>query len=276
MERNEIPVIRNKCVDCGASFEAPLYSMVAIGKYCASCRARRLLEFEQNRAQSEDASLAYRRREWIENPEIGVPRRYWGYEWEDFRFDMGGEGNQGKVKAIRAFAENFPVGQRPYGYESLVLSSPQNGVGKTLLVSLILKTLLMRYTEAARENPPYQFWTVGSLKRRLRASQRFSNPENEAELYKYLGSIDLLILDDVGKEHIAGADSSFNYDMYFSLLDERYQNRLPTVVTTNLSTVAPWEGSEFSLVDLMGRAAVSRLMEMTGRVEYVIEGEDRR
>ena len=39
---------------------------------------------------------------------------------------------------------------------------------------------------------------------------------------------------------------------------------------------APWRDEGPSLIDLMRRASVSRLVEMTGGQMYLIEGDDRR
>ena len=63
--------------------------------------------------------------------------------------------------------------------------------------------------------------------------------------------------------------------MYYTILNDRLENRLPTALTSNLN-VKPWREGGISLVDVMGSAGVSRLRQMTGDEVYIIEGEDRR
>ena len=86
----------------------------------------------------------------------------------------------------------------------------------------------------------------------------------------------LLVLDDVGKEQLTGAEATFSHEMYYNIINTRYNADLPLVITTNLN-FSPWRNDGGpDLVDLMGPGAVSRLVEMTGGQVYIIDGEDRR
>ena len=163
----------------------------------------------------------------------------------------------------------------PRGAESIILTSETNGVGKTMLACLLLKDLIGRFEEIGRERSPYQFWSVGDVKMRLKVAERFGSEETVEDVYRDYGSMWLLILDDVGKEQLTGAEASYAYEMYFQIINHRYNNDLPVVLTSNLSFEA-WRPGGPTMVDLMGRASVSRLREMTRQREYVIEGEDRR
>ena len=263
------------CGDCGEEFSGHHLFGLNLGRYCARCREARNTAHEEERRKIAASSLAYRQHEWLTDSLRGIPGRYRGLTWDDFRFDRGGEGNRRRVDALRQYAQEIPVDRFPHHMKSIVLASEHNGVGKTMLASLMLNDIIHRYTETGRERPPFQFWSVHDAKMRLRSAERFGGPETPEEVYRDFGTVWLLILDDVGKEQLTGAEASFAYEMYFAILNQRYNNQLPVILTSNLS-FSPWRFGGPSLVDLMGRASVSRLVEMTGRQVYVIEGEDRR
>jgi DNA replication protein DnaC len=199
--------------------------------------------------------------------------RYRHAEWGDFRFDRGGEANRAKVNEFREYAESFPVEGKPTGVRSLMLASEVNGVGKTLLECLMLKDIIMRFEGIGREVCPYQFWPVYRIKQRIKAAERYGGPETVEDVYKDLCSVVwLLVIDDVGKERLDGSDAGFTYDMYFSILNGRYNEDLPVIISSNL-IYKPWVHNGLSLIDVIGLPAVSRLCEMTHSQVYIIEGE---
>ena len=263
------------CEDCGQKFSSPYLAGVTIFRCCADCRALRNQAHERDHERRTAESLVYHRERWLSHPQQGIPVRYRGMTWEDFQFDRGGESNRRRVQELRQYAQDFPVGGFPKGVKSLVLASEVNGVGKTMLASLMLRDIVERFEQTGRERCPFQFWSVHDVKMRLRSAERFGSTETPEDVYRDFTGMWLLILDDVGKEHLTGADASFAYEMYFAILNHRYNQQLPVVLTSNLS-FTPWRKDGPSLVDLMGRASVSRLAEMTGGRVYVIEGEDRR
>ncbi len=262
------------CADCGQPFETPLYQGKVMSRYCPGCREKRSRAFEVEDTLRRQQSLTWQRKEWLESP-VGIPRKYRGLTWDDFCFDNGGEGNRSKVQALQQWAKEFPLHGMPSEVPSLLLARDVNGVGKTMLASLILQDIINRYDEVGREKCPFQFWTVDDLKLRLDSARRFGGDEGLETTYRDFATMRLLILDDVGKESLSGYAASDSYQMYFTLINKRYNNGLPIVLTSNL-TYEPWVEGGVSLIDLIGRAGVSRLMEMTGGIYYEIEGEDRR
>lgn len=54
----------------------------------------------------------------------------------------------------------------------------------------------------------------------------------EKDVLKEIGEYDLLILDDLGTER----DTSFSQEKVFDIIDKRYRNNLPMVVSTNLTS----------------------------------------
>ena len=117
--------------------------------------------------------------------------------------------------------------------------------------------------------------TPGPLRRRLRDRGRvvFSNPDmvhaalmpQHARWAEFLSNLRLLVLDEVGKEK----PSAHTREVYFYIIDERLKWGLPVLVTSNL----PLEG-EGSLEELMGAAAVSRLIGMCQGNCFELRGED--
>lgn len=267
--------VRYPCGDCGQEFDGAMLMGKQVTLYCPGCREKRERAFQLERLQTHAKALAYHRREWLTDPQRGIPRRYQDAVWDDFKFDRGGGGNRARVEQIRQYAVDFPLTDYPVGAPSLVIARDVNGVGKTLLACLILKDIIGRYEELGREICPFQFWTASDVKLRLKSADRFGSTETQEQVYQDFASMRLLVLDDVGKENLTGADASFSYDMYFTIINRRYNAGLPLVLTSNLN-FEPWRAGEPSLVDLMGRASASRLVEMTGGKVYLIEGEDRR
>ncbi len=262
--------ITRTCQLCEQAFEAPIFAGVPIGIFCPSCRQNRLNQEESDRQNRQVESLKYQRGLWLADPQRGVPARYRDFEWSDFEYPL-----TDRVEEWRNYAEQFPVEHSPKKVPSLLLTREVNGVGKTMLACLILKTIINRFSQMARERSPFQFWTVGRIKRRLQSAERYGSQETVEQVYQDYATMWLLVLDDVGKEKLAGVDAAWTYEMYHNIFNERYNNQLPIIVTSNLS-YEPWTSDGLSLVDLIGRGGVSRLMEMTGGKAYVIEGEERR
>jgi len=271
--KGEILKVISRCGDCGEEYESQGLMGIRTDKYCPACREKQRRLFEVQEKETRANSLAFHRQEWVSGLR-GIPRRYRGITWDDFEYDQGGEGNKAKVAKLREYAEVFPMEKAPHGVESLLIARDMNGVGKTMLVCLLLNDLINRFDQVGRERCPYQFWSVDEVKLRIRSAERYGSAETVEDVYSDFAAMWLLILDDVGKERLEG-EAGFTYEMYGNILNRRYNNELPVILTSNLA-YTPWVEDGLSLTDLMGRAGVSRLMEMTGGQVYVIEGPDRR
>ena len=274
-QQTAVPKMIRSCTDCGQEFTDLTLAGAQFGRYCPDCREQRTRQLELDRQQHHQASLAHHRQEWLSDPVRGIPPRFQGMTWHDFKYDHGGEKNRRKVEELQDYAASFPVEQMPKGVKSLLVTREVNGVGKTMLACLILQDIINRFDQTAREHSPFQFWSVGRVKQRLRAAERFGSNETVKQVIQNFATMWLLVLDDVGKEKLAGADTAFSCDMYYTIINERYNNRLPIILTSNLS-FEPVDRDGLCLTDLVSRAGVSRLMEMTDGTAYVIEGEERR
>ena len=269
--------VTTTCEGCGQQYKTSYrrFQGFPTSRYCPDCREARDRALEAERREIHEKSLAYQRGLWLEHAITGIPLRYRGQRWEDFLFDQGGDANRRRVDLVHQYAEEFPVESSPAGVRSLVLASEMNGVGKTMLACLMLKRIMERFDDNRWERCPFQLWTVGAMRRRLRRAERFGSEETQEDVVRDFATMRLLVLDDVGKEQLAGTEAAFAYEMYFTVINDRYNALLPVVLTSNLN-FSPWREGGPSLVDLMGRASVSRLVEMTSGQVVVIEGSDRR
>jgi DNA replication protein DnaC len=259
--------------ECGREFEerASEFMGFRFPTFCPECRNKKVIDFNLHEAAVKARSKAYRRQEWWR---AQIPQRFWEKTLDSF--DPSDGQNAAKVEAFRKYVETFPMDRSPHGFPSLLITRDVKGVGKTHLACGILREIIDRHPDPVSEGSPFQFWPAMSIKVRLQAAQRFSSTETTEQVYNHLSRVRLLVIDDVGQEMVGSEyDSTFLKEMYFGIVNGRYNNNLPMVITANLG-FTPWEGSNITLTDLMGSAAVSRLMEMTGGIQYVVEGLDRR
>jgi DNA replication protein DnaC len=104
----------------------------------------------------------------------------------------------------------------------------------------------------------WKFVTAADLYATLRPRQ---GHDSETTFRGY-ADCNLLVLDDLG----AAKNSEWVEEINYRLINHRYQEKLPTIITSNLTpkTLSPG----------LGDRVTSRLHEMTTRV--VLEGSDRR
>jgi hypothetical protein len=126
------------------------------------------------------------------------------------------------------------------------------GTGKTHLLAAITRTLLLVHREAV-------FHRCGDLYRALRACYG-ENCSEESVLRKYFAPR-WLFLDDLG----AGSLSDFERRNTLEILDQRFNQRLPTAVSTNWSLE--------QIAEKMDDRIASRLSSLAG---LELSGEDRR
>lgn len=137
--------------------------------------------------------------------------------------------------------------------QTLVFEGP-NGVGKTHLAFAIGNTLL---DQSGTANAPVLFITFDDALRQIRKTfQEGYEGQGEWHYIERWTTVPVLILDEVGQ---AGrdkppGDGDFTRRIGYSIIDGRYRNGLPIVLTTNKS---PNE-----LCEWITQSAVDRLMEM--------------
>jgi DNA replication protein DnaC len=163
-------------------------------------------------------------------------KRFMNCSFQNFQKRSGSE------KALNAavnFAKNFKQKQET-GEGILFYGNPGNG--KTHLVAAIVR-------EVVRQGYSAIFQPAAELQYRLNATYNDSG-ENEAEIMNGLVESDLTVIDDLGK----GKWSEKVEERFYVILDGRYRELRPTVITTNLKLS--------DLEKYVGNAVMDRLKEM--------------
>lgn len=144
-----------------------------------------------------------------------IPQMYAGMRADRFRFDIYEQDTSDMKKTINAFITNFEKFQdRGYG---LYLYAKKKGTGKTMLASILLNEVTMRYAVPAR------FMTIYDYLELTKKSY------NEAVDLKSLEMAPVLVIDDIG----AQMAKEWVDTVLFKLIDKRYANRLVTIYTSN-------------------------------------------
>jgi len=119
------------------------------------------------------------------------------------------------------------------------------GTGKTHLVAAIANYLMFE------KYIPVKFGNVTTLLGEIKNTYNDEDSEvSEGDLIYSLSNVRLLIIDDLGKEKC----TDWSNNIIYTIINNRYENYKPVIVTTNLSIA--------QLEDNIGSASVSRLIEM--------------
>ena len=208
---------------------------------------------------------------------LNLPKRFWDADIRRIRFNV----NQETLHAIYAYLRDFKSFYRD-GIGLLFIGEP--GVGKTYIVSAILKYLYLRYRVRGF------FTDTKELSIKLR--EQFENGK-PAQLLEALARVPVLVLDDLGNEVL----TDWYRDILVGLISRRYNDKRVTFVTTNyfpsfmVGEIELPQGQGVKIVERstgqsqsipkerlldsrFGSHVVSRLGEMT--IPIVVRGRDQR
>ncbi|MGW5352503.1 ATP-binding protein [Streptomyces sp. NPDC004031] len=157
------------------------------------------------------------------------------------------------VAEVTAASRPGPGGTRGIGTGPSLLIAGPTGTGKTHQAYGAVRALL-----AAGVRLRWEATTAADLYAAQRPQQ---GNDAEQQLWR-LARSPLLLLDDLG----AAKQSPWTEELTYRLVNHRYNQLLPTLVTTNLPVA--------ELRDAVGDRVASRLAEMTDRV--ILTGHDRR
>ena len=96
-------------------------------------------------------------------------------------------------------------------------------------------------------------------------SNKLWDSTNKEEIFKKIASYDLLVLDDLYSER----NSDYMNEIIFSVIDECYRNRMPVIITTNLSADEIGNSKELSKHRIFDRLFETALL-------IQVKGEDNR
>lgn len=159
-----------------------------------------IAEREQRIREHEARELAKQREEQLEKwKRRGITKRYFEAEWDNWIADT-----PEKEKALRNAKD---------AWNTNLFFSGNNGTGKTHLAMCLAKdgAIYRRLPDIFRE-----------------VRQDF---ESERETIEYYGECKLLVIDEIGRQKF----SDFELNLFFEIIDRRWNNILPTTIITNLT-----------------------------------------
>lgn len=178
-----------------------------------------------------------------------IPPRYRRCDFENFLV-YPNEKLMNAVDAVRRFADAFP--NSPKG---LCLIGP-HGIGKTHLAVAALRAALSKGCEGI-------FYETSDLLRLIRSTYNPVTKTAEMEILQPLVSVQLLVLDDVGKEKT----SEWVEETMTFIVNSRYNQRLTTIFTSNYEDNPDLEALD-SLRVRVGSRMYSRMHEMCDFIDY--------
>lgn len=149
---------------------------------------------------------------------------------------------------IKNFREYFTQGK------GLYLEGPC-GTGKTHLAIAIALAIINTGVPVICKT---SIDILGDIKRCYERNSEVTE-EEVLEAYK---TVDLLIIDDLGKEQV----TEWSVPVLYSILNERYEALLPTIITTNYNTTALAEKLSAKGDAETATAIISRFIESSKRV----------
>ena len=260
------------CVGCGDAFDAEQLGFAGVdltNVRCPICRKDLRDKLDKQKADELQIDTARRRR--LFRRTCGIPRKYMNEEFGTFDETK----QQVAYKKCLEYAQNFKI-KKPDMVSLIMLSPGINGVGKTHLACGIVHNILNRW-QGETTNCPVHFVTEPDLFSRIRATYNKREfleavmAETEQDVINYYKTVPLLVVDDVAKEEVG--DPKFVQRIWFRIINGRYNNMLPVVITTNKNIdELSWHFSGGA-----GNEAVDdRLGEMSGGEYVLLEGDSYR
>lgn len=182
-------------------------------------------EYDRKAAERKAAEEETERRRAVQEKinkllgQSGIKKRFLQRTFRNFRCDTPGRTQNYKI--AKDYADNF-LQHRAKG-DGLYIEGT-NGTGKTHLAAAIALQLIDEGIPVICKTSSDLF---GDIKR------AFDKEDvKEYEVLNIYKNVDLLIIDDLGKEQC----SDWSMSTLYSILNDRYEDMKPTIVTTNYNT----------------------------------------
>ena len=187
----------------------------------------------------------------IENSKMS--KRNLNYKFANFEVNSN---NKKVYQSLKEYSEKLANSVERKG---LILVG-NNGVGKTHLACSIANELI-------KNGIPIIYGTLINLLAELKNTYDVDNNISEMKIIKLYEKVDLLIIDDLGKEK----PSEWGLEKLFTIINSRYESNLPVLITTNYD-----QNSLINRLSINGeietaKSIISRLYEMC----YLVKIEDR-
>lgn len=232
--RTEPPAVE-KCQYCGKDLEPQgavlgemgvVYFWLPVKPRCDCEKAKAYWEeYDRQEAEKKAQEEERKRREAMQNRmerllgNSGIKKRFQQRTFPNFRCDT--PGRKKNYAIAKEYADNFAY-HKATG-DGLYIEGT-NGTGKTHLAAAIALQLIS-------EGVPVICKTSSDLLMDIKRSFDDSTV-NEVQVLDVYKKVDLLIIDDLGKEQC----SDWSMSTLYSILNDRYEDMKPTIVTTNYNT----------------------------------------
>jgi len=172
--------------------------------------------------------------------------RFKSRTFKNFKVDSQ---NAKAFEAVKRYSDNFRKhADQGFGF----MLSGSYGTGKTHLVAALA-------TDLINKGIPVIFGTMISLLGKIRQTYGEGwRREDELEILETYSTVDLLIIDDLGKEKV----SEWSLEKLFSIVNTRYENNLPIVITSNYDIETLIDKLTINGNSDIADSLVSRLHEM--------------
>jgi DNA replication protein DnaC len=147
-----------------------------------------------------------------------LPPRFIGRTFDNYEATTPGQ--QRALRILRAYAERFDNLKG----KCLILSG-KPGTGKTHLAAAVIQAIQPRLG---------LYTTMMGMTRVVRGTWRRDSERTELDVITELGTVDLLVIDEVGAQYETEAEML----LFFEIFDRRYSAMKPTILMTNLDLEA--------------------------------------
>lgn len=255
IERNLMKVTHKQRAECEKHGEYASYfseKHCPDGSGCPACSEEVRAEADRKRAE-EDYRKAAADRLARRLGGAMIPPRFQGKSFDTYKAD--GDKQVRVLSVCQDYANNF---NKHYNEGRSLLLLGNVGTGKTHLAAAIAQHVITHHSCTAL------YRTVYGILQHVKGSFDREAEYNESEAFQAFIEPHLLIIDEVG----ATKSTEFEQQTLFNIVNGRYEQRIPTIVISNLM---PEE-----LVGALGERCVDRLREGGGIAQVFNWGSARK